>query len=96
MGSDSCLLVSADRMKNGFARRYTGFTSFLKLNKKRKGKCRLPTRVKQPLTKQSNINNTWSMDFMSDTMAGNRKFRTFNLIDDYLRDVLAFEIDTSL
>jgi len=36
------------------------------------------------------------MDFMSDTMAGNRKFRTFNLIDDCSREVLAIEIDTSL
>jgi len=33
---------------------------------------------------------------MSDTMAGNRKFRTFNLIDDCSREVLAIEIDTSL
>lgn len=68
----------------------------LKLNKKRKGKRRLPARVKQPLTQQNNINKTWSMDFMSDTMAGNRKFRTFNLIDDCSREVLAIEIDTSL
>ena len=36
------------------------------------------------------------MDFMSDTMAGNRKFRTFNVIDDCSREVLAIEIDTSL
>jgi putative transposase len=36
------------------------------------------------------------MDFMSDAMVGNRKFRTFNLIDDCSREVLAIEIDTSL
>lgn len=36
------------------------------------------------------------MDFMSDTMVGNRKFRTFNLMDDCSREALAIEVDTSL
>ena len=68
----------------------------LKLNRKRKGKRRLPSRVKQPLVKQEHINQSWSMDFMSDSMVGGRRFRTFNLIDDCTREVLAIEIDTSL
>jgi putative transposase len=68
----------------------------LKLNRRRKGKRRLPSRVKQPLVKQELINQSWSMDFMSDSMVGGRRFRTFNLIDDCTREVLAIEIDTSL
>lgn len=36
------------------------------------------------------------MDFMSDAMVGNRKFRTFNLLDDCSREALAIEVDTSL
>lgn len=36
------------------------------------------------------------MDFMSDCIQGSRKFRTFNIIDDCTREVLAIEIDTSL
>jgi putative transposase len=68
----------------------------LRLNRKRKGKRRLPSRVKQPLVKQEEINQSWSMDFMSDSMVGGRRFRTFNLIDDCTREVLAIEIDTSL
>lgn len=68
----------------------------LNLNKKRKGKRRLPARVRQSLTRQTNINYTWSMDFMSDAMVGNRKFRTFNVMDDCSREVLAIEVDTSL
>lgn len=36
------------------------------------------------------------MDFMCDTMVDGRKFRTFNVIDDCTREVLAIEVDTSL
>lgn len=68
----------------------------LKLNKRRKGKRRLPSRIKQPLVRQEVVNSTWSMDFMSDSMTGNRRFRTFNVIDDCSREALAIEIDTSL
>ena len=68
----------------------------LKLNKRRKGKRRLPARVKQPLQQQQQTNASWSMDFMSDSMVGSRKFRTFNVMDDCSREALAIEIDTSL
>src|SRR5690606_10688801 len=68
----------------------------LKLNKKRKGKRRLPARVKQPLEQQTAVNRVWSMDFMSDSMVGGRKFRTLNVMDDCTREVLAIEVDTSL
>ena len=68
----------------------------LKLNKRRKGKRRLPTRVKQPLQQQTMVNKSWSMDFMSDSMVGGRKFRTFNVMDDCSREALAIEVDTSL
>jgi putative transposase len=36
------------------------------------------------------------MDFMSDALLNGRRFRTFNVIDDFNRQVLAIEIDTSL
>lgn len=68
----------------------------LKMNKRRKGKRRLPQRVKQPLQQQNLINESWSMDFMSDSLASGRKFRTLNIMDDCSREALAIEIDTSL
>lgn len=68
----------------------------LKRNKKRKGKRRLPARVKQPLQQQTAVNKSWSMDFMSDSMVRGRKFRTFNGMDDCTREALATRVDTSL
>jgi putative transposase len=69
---------------------------FLKLNMKRKGKKRLPARILRALEVVSSINECWSMDFMSDALQSGRKLRTFNLIDDFNREALAIEIDTSL
>lgn len=63
---------------------------------KRKGKRRLPTRILQPLEAVNAINVSWSMDFMSDALQSGRKLRTLNLIDDFNREALAIEIDTSL
>ena len=68
----------------------------LKLNMKRKGKRRLPMRILQPLEAVNAINVCWSMDFMSDALLTGRKLRTFNVIDDFNREALAIEIDTSL
>ncbi len=68
----------------------------LKLNMKRKGKRRLPARIMQALEAVNEINLSWSMDFMSDALQSGRKLRTFNLIDDFNRQALAIEIDTSL
>lgn len=67
----------------------------LKLNMKRKGKRRLPARILHPLEAVNRINASWSMDFMSDALLSGRKFRVLNLLDDYNREALAIEVDTS-
>jgi putative transposase len=68
----------------------------LKLNLRRKGKRRLPTRSPEPLAVPASANDCWSMDYMSDSLYSGRRFRTFNVIDDYNRESLAIEIDHSL
>ena len=66
------------------------------LSLRRRRRRRLPDRVQRPLLQQLYPNQVWSMDFMSDTLVNRRAYRTFNVIDDCARDVLAIEIDFSL
>lgn len=68
----------------------------LRLNRRRKGKRRLPTRHPQPLAVPPMANQTWSMDFMSDALMCGRRFRTFNVVDDFNRESLAIEVDLNL
>ncbi|CAM8621669.1 Tra5 Transposase and inactivated derivatives [Comamonadaceae bacterium] len=68
----------------------------LNLNLPRRGKRRLPARIRQPLEVGKQPNQGWSCDFMSDALWSGRRFRTFNVIDEFNREALRTEIDTSL
>jgi putative transposase len=85
--------------RKGFAwnhkRIYRVYTS-LKLNIRRRRKKRLPARVKQALYQPDAKNIVWSLDFMSDSLWDGRTFRLLNIVDDYNREVLHIEADTSL
>lgn len=68
----------------------------LRLDLPRRTKKRLPVRLRQPLTVIPQPNAVWALDFMSDTLYGGRRFRTCNVLDEGVREVLAIEVDTSL
>ena len=68
----------------------------LNLNKRRRGKKRLPSRSPVQVALPLTINGCWSMDFMSDSLFCGRRFRTFNVVDDFSREALAIEIDVGL
>ena len=74
---------------------YRVYTAF-KLNIRRRSKKRLPARVKQALFHPAAPNEIWSVDFMSDSLWDGRTFRLLNIVDDYNREVLHIEADTSL
>ena len=68
----------------------------LALNLRRKPKERLPARTALVLAQPTQANESWSLDFMSDSLASGRAFRTLNIMDDYNREALWIEVDTSL
>lgn len=68
----------------------------LGLNIRRKAKKRIPSRIKQPLLQLSEPNAVWSMDFMSDSLYSGRRYRLLNIIDEFNRELLDVEADTSL
>jgi putative transposase len=42
------------------------------------------------------LNQRWSLDFVSDTLADGRRFRVLCVLDDFSRECLAAVVDTSL
>lgn len=68
----------------------------LGLNLRVKPRKRLPARIPQPLVQPEKANQSWSLDFMSDSLASGRAFRTLNILDDFNREALWIEVDTSL
>lgn len=68
----------------------------MRLNLRRAAKRRLPKRERVPLYVPRLPDSVWSADFMSDALACGRRFRTFNVTDDFNREVLHLEVDTSI
>lgn len=60
----------------------------LGLTMRRKSRKRLPARVKLPLEQPAQPREVWSMDLLSDSLTTGRRFRVFNIIDDYNRQAL--------
>jgi len=68
----------------------------LELNLRIKPKKRLVREKPRPLIAPQTINETWSMDFMHDSLSDRRSFRLLNVNDDFNREGLGIEVDFSL
>lgn len=66
----------------------------LKVRTKKRRK--LPCHLRVEMPAPTGINQRWSMDFVSDQLWQGRRFRIFAVVDDYSRECLAWEVDTSL
>jgi putative transposase len=66
------------------------------LQVRRRRRKRLTRGQRIPLPLPSRRGERWSMDFMVDTLADGRGFRTLNIVDDVTRECLVIEVDRSL
>jgi putative transposase len=51
---------------------------------------------RQPKVTALAPNQSWSMDFVSDGFVDGRRLRCMNIVDDFTKECLAIEVDTSL
>lgn len=65
----------------------------LAVRRRRRKRVRIP-RQRAPLPLVAN--ERWSIDFVSDALGEGRRFRCFNVIDDFTREARAVEVDFSL
>ena len=65
----------------------------LQIRRKRRKKL---IRPRVPMVLPSRANERWSIDFVSDQLANGRRFRVFNIIDDYTRECVGQLVDTSI
>jgi putative transposase len=63
---------------------------------RRRKRKRIGAVERQPLAVPTGPNQRWSMDFISDALSVGRKFRSLNIVDDFNRECLASEVDTSI
>jgi len=66
------------------------------LNLRIKPKKRLPSRELVPLVQPEQANESWSLDYMSDSHSNGSAFRTLNILDGFNREALWIEVDASL
>ena len=67
----------------------------LGLNLRRPLKKRLPKRERQPIEAPQAPNECWALDFTSDNPGTGQSFRSLNVIDEFNREALEVEVDTS-
>ena len=65
------------------------------LQVRRRTRKRLTRGERIPLPAPSRPGERWSMDFMIDTLADGRPFRTLNIVDDFTRECVAIEVHRS-
>ena len=94
--SGKCLPISKIKVAVGITSGFGGYIRALGLNLRVKPKKRLPVRDPKPLVAPAEADISWSLDFMHDSLANGRTIRTLNIIDEFNREGLWIEIDTSI
>ncbi len=67
-----------------------------RLQVRRRGGRKRAIGTRAPMAVPEVVNQRWSLDFASDTLADGRRFRILCVVDDFSRECLALVADTSL
>lgn len=67
-----------------------------RLQVRRRGGRKRALGVRRPMVPPSGPNRRWSLDFVSDALGDGRRFRILAVVDDFTRECLCLEADTSL
>jgi hypothetical protein len=68
----------------------------LRLNLPRRTTRRVPRRIRQPLAASPVLNQTWALDFMTETLYDGRRVRLLTMIDEGNREGLEIAVGLSL
>jgi len=90
-----CVLLRREGHRVNHKRVYRLYRAAGLAVRKRKRK-RVAASLRRPHVLPTRPNERWSMDFVSDAFDGGRVFRVLNVVDDFSRECLATEVDTSL
>ncbi|CUI18153.1 integrase (plasmid) [Candidatus Protochlamydia naegleriophila] len=66
------------------------------LKVRKRGARRRGVGIRLARIKASQVNEVWSLDFMSDRLANGKKIRLLNIVDEFTRESLKMVVDTSL
>ena len=66
------------------------------LKVRRRPRKRYATVIRCPMENTSKPNESWSMDFTSDSLYTGRRFRTLNVIDEFSRESLGIDVAFSI
>lgn len=66
------------------------------LSLRRRRRKKTASQVRVELSQATRPHQYWSMDFMTDCLHNGRRFRILTLIDEFSRQCLALEVDTSI
>ena len=95
-GFDKCRALLRRSHPHWNHKRFYRVYKAMRLNLRRAARRRLPRRERMPLYVPHLPDTVWSADFMPDALACGRRFRTFNVMDDFNRQALHIEVDTSI
>lgn len=66
------------------------------LQVRRRKRKRIGAVERQALAIPTRQNERWSMDFVADALTDGRRFRSLNIVDDFNRECLVAQVDTSI